>query len=157
LPEQFLLATIHRAENTDETGNLSRILSAFSACGKPIVWPMHPRTRKSLAGNFSLPSNVILCDPVGYLQMLWLTMHSEKVLTDSGGLQKEAYFLGKPCITIRTETEWVETLHDSWNTITGTDPGQIVKAVSAPLPSARRLDAFGDGHAAEKITRLLIS
>jgi UDP-N-acetylglucosamine 2-epimerase len=100
---------------------------------------------------------VTVIDPVGYLQMLWLTLNARKVITDSGGLQKEAYFLGIPCITIRTETEWVETLHDGWNTVTGTDPANILKAVTASGPSSPRHKAFGDGNASEIITRILTS
>ncbi len=157
LPDHFLLATIHRAENTDEPGNLNRILEAFASSGRTIVWPVHPRTRKTLTDSLKLPSNVNAIDPVGYLQMLWLTMNCDKVLTDSGGLQKESYFLGKPCITIRTETEWLETLHDGWNTVTGTDTDRILEAISSTYPSAARHDAFGDGQAAGKITRILTS
>ncbi|MEI7983708.1 MAG: UDP-N-acetylglucosamine 2-epimerase, partial [Bacteroidota bacterium] len=98
-----------------------------------------------------------IIDPVGYLQMLKLTIEAEKILTDSGGLQKEAYFLGKPCITLRTETEWVETLHDNWNIITGSDPDRIVNAVKAPLPSTPTKSVFGNGHAAEIILEKLLS
>jgi UDP-GlcNAc3NAcA epimerase len=153
----FLLATIHRAENTDHVENLVHILEAFASIGGRIILPIHPRTRKSISGKFIIPSNVSVIDPVGYLEMLWLTMNSVKVLTDSGGLQKEAYLLGKPCVTIRTETEWTETVHDGWNVITGTDPAKILEAANAPYPSAPRRDAFGNGKASEIITDLLTS
>ena len=103
------------------------------------------------------PENVIVIAPVGYLEMLKLTLDSVKVLTDSGGLQKEAYFLGKQCITIRTETEWIETLHDGWNTITGTDPDKIRKAIDSQLPTAPQKSAFGNGSAAGKIVEYLES
>jgi UDP-GlcNAc3NAcA epimerase len=151
LPNEYLLATVHRAENTDNINNLKNIFKAFSEAGVPIVLPIHPRTRKSIANNIHISENVHLTDPVGYLQMLYLTMHSSKVLTDSGGLQKEAYFLGKQCITLRTETEWLETVHDNWNIVTGTDPDKIVEAIRADVPSSEQRPSFGDGKAAEAI------
>ncbi len=157
IPKQYLLATIHRAENTDQPENLSHILEAFRKSGKEIVWPIHPRTRKILTKNFAPPSNLQIIDPTGYLQMLKLTMDAEKVLTDSGGLQKEAYFLGTPCITLRTETEWVETVHDGWNTIVGSDPVKIVDAIGLPLPTAGSHSFFGKGNAAEEIINQLIT
>ncbi len=155
LPGPFLLATVHRAENTDNPEILSGILEAFWQTGRPIVLPLHPRTRKVLEHSAAVPANVTIIDPVGYLQMLRLTLDAEKVLTDSGGLQKEAYFLAKPCITLRTETEWVETLHDHWNTVTGTDPERILAAVGLPLPQAPLKPSFGNGKAASEILSLL--
>ena len=118
--------------------------------------PIHPRTRKILQSLVDLPDNIHIIDPVGYLQMLKLTLDATRVLTDSGGLQKEAYFLEKPCITLRTETEWVETLHDHWNIITGSDPEMIWKAVNSELPSAPIRPAFGNGKAAELILQKLL-
>lgn len=147
LPQEFLLATIHRAENTDHPENMKNILLAFEQLSLPVILPVHPRTRKILS-SFSLPKNLLLIDPVGYLNMLSLTLNARKVLTDSGGLQKEAYFLGTPCITLRTETEWVETLHDGWNTVATTDPERILDAISLPLPQRPQSQAFGDGNAA---------
>lgn len=151
----FLLATIHRAENTDHPENLSSILKAFESSGKTIVWPIHPRTRKTIAEKHKLPANVHIIEPVGYLEMLKLTLDADKVLTDSGGLQKEAYFLGTPCVTLRTETEWVETVHDGWNTVTGTDFNKILGAIHLPVPSVPQNQSFGDGKAAETIIRRL--
>ena len=156
IPAQYLLATVHRAENTDNPGNISQIFEAFSGAGYPVVFPVHPRTRKILKTMRAFPKNVIVIDPVGYLEMLKLIMDSTKVLTDSGGLQKEAYFLGKQCITLRTETEWIETVHDGWNTITGTDKEQILAAIRSPLPSAPRKNEFGDGKATEIIVNNLL-
>ncbi len=152
IPQEYLLATIHRAENTDHPENLSNIFLAFSRLNMEIVLPIHPRTRKILQSSFSVPGNVHIIDPVGYLQMMKLTMDSTKVLTDSGGLQKEAYFLKKQCITLRTETEWIETLHDQWNIITGSDPVLIEKAANTGLPAAPQRPGFGNGKAAEIIT-----
>jgi UDP-GlcNAc3NAcA epimerase len=156
LPSSYLLATIHRAENTDNPENLKNIFSAFSRIDTPVVLPVHPRTAGLLKTLISIPSNVIIIEPVGYLEMLWLTMHALKVLTDSGGLQKEAYFLGRQCITMRTETEWVETLHNKWNIVTGPDPEKILNAVNTPVPVAPRRNDFGDGHSASVIAAALM-
>jgi len=136
IPDLYLLATIHRAENTDNPENILNILEAFSNTDYPVIFPVHPRTRKVISSITDLPENVHLIEPVGYMEMLKLTMNAHKVITDSGGLQKEAYFLGKQCITVRTETEWIETLHDDWNIITGAQPGKILKAIHCNLPVA---------------------
>ena len=157
LPDEYLLVTVHRAENTDNTENLKNLFQAFKQSGRPIVLPIHPRTRKIISKTIKVPDNVNIIDPVSYLQMMYLTMHSAKVLTDSGGLQKEAYFLGKQCITLRSETEWVETMHDNWNTITGTDPEKIQEAIRMPAPSASQNLSFGNGKAAEAIVEKLKS
>ncbi|MFH1296660.1 MAG: UDP-N-acetylglucosamine 2-epimerase (non-hydrolyzing) [Bacteroidota bacterium] len=153
LPKDFLLATIHRAENTDHPQQMENILYAIRQLPYPVLLPIHPRTKKMISG-FSLPQNLRLIDPVGYLLMLSLILKATKVLTDSGGLQKEAYFLGTPCITLRTETEWVETLHDGWNTVTSTDPEKIIRAVQLPPPVHPQSQAFGKGDAAEIIVGL---
>jgi UDP-N-acetylglucosamine 2-epimerase len=155
LPRNFLLATIHRAENTDNLNNLKNIFAAFDQTGIPVVLPIHPRTAKLVRTEIKVPSNVQIIEPVGYLEMLWLTMNSAKVLTDSGGLQKEAYFLGRQCITMRTETEWVETMHDGWNIVTGPDTEKIIAAALSPVPSAPRRNDFGDGKSAEIISKTL--
>jgi len=151
LPPAYLLATIHRAENTDNPENLRNIFKALSETGQNVVLPIHPRTARLLRTEVSIPANVMVIDPVGYLEMLYLTMNASKVLTDSGGLQKEAYFLGRQCITMRTETEWVETLHDDWNIVTGPDPGKILRAVGSALPTAPQRQDFGTGKSAEII------
>lgn len=155
LPGQYFLATIHRAENTDNINNLKNIFKAFAESGSFIILPVHPRTKKQISKNIRISENVRIIDPVGYLEMLKLTMNAYKVLTDSGGLQKEAYFLGRPCITLRNETEWLETNHDGWNIITGTDPGKISEAINSSLPTSDRNNEFGDGHAAEAIVERL--
>ena len=112
---------------------------------------------KAIGAIGKFPDNVIVIEPVGYLEMLKLTLDAKKVLTDSGGLQKEAYFLGKQCITLRSETEWIETLHDGWNTITGTDTSKILEAINSPLPNAKQRFDFGDGHSARHIVDSLVS
>jgi UDP-GlcNAc3NAcA epimerase len=157
LPQDYLLATVHRAENTDNINNLKNLFQAFSESRQAIVLPIHPRTRKIIANTIRVHENVHIIDPVGYLQMLFLTMHARKILTDSGGLQKEAYFLGKQCITLRTETEWVETLHDNWNIITGTDPEKILEAIRLTDPTSSQNSSFGNGKAAETIVEKLKS
>ncbi len=153
LPKDFLLATIHRAENTDHPQQMENIMKAIRKLPYPVLLPIHPRTKKIIS-RFSIPPNLHLIEPIGYLMMLSLVLKAKKVLTDSGGLQKEAYFLGTPCITLRTETEWVETLHDGWNTITATDSEKIIRAVQTPLPKHPQSQAFGKGNAAEIIVGL---
>ena len=155
LPEEYYLATVHRPQNTDDPAALGGIFEAFSELPHPVVLPLHPRTKKYL-GQYGIHShNVLLVEPVGYLWMLRLLLECQKALTDSGGLQKEAYLLGKPCVTLRTETEWVETLHDGWNEIVSASRERIVRAALAPMPTAPRRDAFGDGHAAGIIVNTL--
>jgi UDP-GlcNAc3NAcA epimerase len=156
IPEKYLLATIHRAENTDNPENLKNIFLAFSKLDHEIVLPVHPRTGKILQSTTQIPANVHIINPLGYLQMMKLTMDAVKVFTDSGGLQKEAYFLGKQCITLRKETEWVETLHDNWNIIAGCNPESIVKSALTDIPDTPRQPAFGDGKSAEIILEKLL-
>jgi len=156
IPEKYLLATIHRAENTDNIENLETIFLALSKTGLPVVLPIHPRTKKIISDSLSIAPNIMIIEPVGYLEMLKLTMDSFKVITDSGGLQKEAYFLNKQCITIRTETEWIETLHDNWNILTGIDPEKILQAIDAPKQLSKPGNDFGNGRAAEIIVNKLL-
>jgi UDP-N-acetylglucosamine 2-epimerase len=160
----YLLATVHRAENTDNANHLCRILSAFAAIHEPIVFPIHPRTRAKLAelGKVSeqelAQSGVQLIEPVGYLDMVLLEAGARLILTDSGGIQKEAYWLGVPCITLRDETEWVETVDAGWNTLVGADTDRIVQAVECFSPSSADTPhpiLYGDGHTASRIVQLL--
>jgi len=158
-PKGYLLATVHRPYNTDIPENLQNILSAFLEINEPIIFPVHPRTRKILDANFSSlltphPSLKII-GPVGYLDMLILEQNAKVILTDSGGMQKEAYFFGVPCVTIRTETEWVETVGAGWNIVVGAEREKIVKAVRCFKTVNPRPKFYGDGHAAEKIVDIL--
>ena len=130
----FLLATIHRAENTDHPERFKAILDGLSMSPNPVVLPAHPRIRPML-DRLSLPPTVHIIPPVGYAVMLGLVRLASGVVTDSGGLQKEAYWLETPCITVRDETEWVETLHDGWNQLAGADPAVIGSAFGR-LPTA---------------------
>ena len=159
-PKQYRLATLHRAETTD--GGIEavmRIFRAFEQLPQRVVIPIHPRTR-GLAeqaisqGGFT---NIQLIDPVGYLEMLLLTSGACQVLTDSGGLQKEAYFMEVPCVTLRTETEWVETLHGNWNILASLTTEDILQKAlnTVPDPAARDSKPFGDGHASDKIAQIL--
>jgi len=157
VPPRYYLATVHRPQNTDDPANLAAIFSAFAQLPYPVLLPLHPRTRKYLAQYGIQPVNTTLMEPLGYLWNLRLLLGCQSVLTDSGGLQKEAYLLGKPCVTLRTETEWIETLHDGWNEVVSADRERIVAAATQPAPTAPRRDAFGNGHAAEVIIRTILA
>jgi UDP-GlcNAc3NAcA epimerase len=158
----FLLATVHRAYNTDVPENLRSLLSSFAEIGETVVFPVHPRTRQKineLDGTFAGQhgrSDVRMIEPVGYLDMLTLEKHARLILTDSGGMQKEAFFFGVPCVTLRPETEWSETVEAGWNIIAGVEPGEIKRAVTkSDWPAEPPAQAFGDGRAAQKIVALL--
>jgi UDP-N-acetylglucosamine 2-epimerase len=152
----YLLATIHRAENTDDPERLRSIMSAFSKAEEPIVLPLHPRTKKVIeALNMNLPGQIRVVKPVGYLDMVALEKSARVILTDSGGIQKEAYWLGVPCVTLRDETEWVETIEFGWNRLVGADTEEIVRAVLSITKPERHPELYGGGHAAESIVGLL--
>ena len=126
--DSYFLATVHRPANTDAPGRLEQIIRGLGALPAKVVLPVHPRTRAGLQ-EITLPASVELCDAVGYLEMLMLIKGAKAVITDSGGLQKEAYWLGRPCITLREETEWLETLDGGWNQLVGADPEKLHAAV----------------------------
>jgi UDP-N-acetylglucosamine 2-epimerase len=155
---RYVLATVHRAENTDDPSRLRRILSAFETVGEVVVFPVHPRTRRLLGaatGSSHGGGRLRFIDPVGYLDMIRLTSSARLVLTDSGGLQKEAYWLSVPCVTLREETEWVETVAVGWNVLAGSDPERILQAVHTLVPPARHPALYGDGNAAAAIADAL--
>ena len=156
-PGGYLVATVHRAENTDDDARLRRLVDTLGRLGKPVVFPAHPRTRKALEALRVPPaSSVRMIPPLGYLDMLVLTRSAACVLTDSGGLQKEAYWLRVPCVTFRDETEWIETVATGWNVTVGTDPGRIADAVAKlSHPPVDHPDLYGDGKAAELIAATL--
>lgn len=151
--KDYYLATIHRAENTDDPKKLREIFSAFNMLDKPVVLPIHPRTKKLIAGLDMKLDNVTFIKPVGYLMMLYLTANAYRVITDSGGLQKEAYFLKTPCTTLRDQTEWIETLENGWNMLSSIDVNSILGVVNRDLDFIRQTQQqlFGDGKAAEHI------
>ncbi len=155
---KYLLATVHRAANVDDPERLFDILETLSMTGETVIFPSHPRTRKAIkSAKFSLGKNIIFVEPVGYLDMLWLEKNARMILTDSGGVQKEAYWLGVPCITLRNETEWVETVQAGWNFIAGVDRARILSAVqNFPLPSFRP-PLFGAGDASRQIVQYLMN
>ena len=152
-PDGFALATLHRAENTDDPERLRSVLAGIEQSGLEVVLPLHPRTRSRLEGD--LPSRIRILEPVGYLDMLNLEADAEVIVTDSGGVQKEAYFLEKPCVTLRDTTEWTETVEAGWNVLAGWDTELIAEAMRTFRPKGVHPDLFGDGHAAEKIAELL--
>ncbi|MDP9236603.1 MAG: UDP-N-acetylglucosamine 2-epimerase (non-hydrolyzing) [Chloroflexota bacterium] len=152
----YVLATVHRAANTDDPQRLADIIDALALLHEPVVLPMHPRTRAALMGtDIEIEAPVRVIDPVGYLDMLVLEQHARMVLTDSGGVQKEAYLLGVPCVTLRDETEWVETLAGGWNVLAGANAERILAAAKRDRPSGTPPAVFGDGHAAERMVEAL--
>lgn len=155
-PGSYLLATLHRPRNTDDAGRLRAIFQAFENIEDLIIFPAHPRTRRVMGEQAQqVPPNVRLTEPLGYLDMLQLEQQARAILTDSGGVQKEAYFFGVPCITLREETEWIETVRLGWNRLVGADRDQIVAAVRSIRVPVECPPIFGDGHAAENIVALL--
>lgn len=160
-PKDFVVATVHRAENTEEPSRLAIILEALAAIARtlPVVLPLHPRTRARIADGCRIPAGILAIDPVGYLDMTALVRNSRLVATDSGGLQKEAFFHEVPCITLRDETEWVELVELGWNTIVPpVSVEHIVDAAGTVLARgvpARRGSPYGDGTAAAKIVSKL--
>ena len=160
---QYYLATLHRAENTDDPKRLRSILKALDELARkvPVILPLHPRTRKMM-NSYHLSSkfkNVRRIEPVSYLNMLKLERNAKAILTDSGGVQKEAYWFKIPCVTLRNETEWSETVRSGWNKLVGTDPRKIVQEVNQlekTRPAEKRKGIFGDGKASEDIVRKLI-
>ena len=155
-PRTFILCTIHRAENTESPERMRSILDGLEAGGKPVVLPLHPRTRAKLATmTLKMPRNVHVLDPVGYLEMTWLEANSRLILTDSGGVQKEAYFHGKRCVTLRDETEWVELVESGCNTLVGSDAARIAEAINAPADIHVPDGLYGDGETARRILAVL--
>lgn len=157
-PGGYLTVTAHRAENTDDPERLHSILAALAELSsfKQVLFPMHPRTRKSLE---NLPSGALddlrldrLCisEPIPYLDMLFLVRNAFALLTDSGGLQKESYWLHTPCLTLRRETEWVETVETGWNHLVGYEKDKIVESVKSLDIPEEHPTLYGDGHTAEK-------
>jgi UDP-N-acetylglucosamine 2-epimerase (non-hydrolysing) len=154
---RYRLATVHRAENTDDPARLAAIMRALGDLGD-VVLPCHPRTEKMLknAGLYEeAEKRIRLIPPVGYLEMLALEAGAKQILTDSGGVQKEAYVLGVPCITMRETTEWVETVQDGWNILVGSDCDEIVRAARDFAPEKERSDVFGKGEAARAIAAVI--
>ncbi|MBN2604052.1 MAG: UDP-N-acetylglucosamine 2-epimerase (non-hydrolyzing) [Candidatus Thermoplasmatota archaeon] len=158
--KDYILLTLHRAQNTDSSANMTNIVNALVHCKKNIIFPVHPRTKKyldeyGLMGKLSDAGNLRLIAPISYLDMIMLEKHAEKIVTDSGGVQKEAYFFKVPCITMRGETEWVETVQDGWNILVGADYESIVMAIRDFNPSTEQHQHYGDGTASHNICSIL--
>ena len=169
-PQGYLLATVHRAENTDDPDRLGNIMVALSEIAEKetVVLPLHPRTKKILEDNKILPltphpslltpnaSRLMILDPVGYFDNIALEKSARLLLTDSGGMQKEAYWLMVPCITLRDETEWVETVENGWNILTGADNDRIIEAVRSFKAPISHPPLYGDGKAAAHCLKALL-
>jgi len=155
--KQYHVLTIHRPGNTDNRTNLKNIFGAIGETDLPVVFPVHPRTKmflKEYGMLNSLPRNITVTEPLGYLDMLKLMRHAYKILTDSGGIQKEEYLLGVPCITLRENTEWVETVQAGWNVMVGADRQKILNAINNFNPETDCIDLFGR-FAAKKIAVII--
>jgi UDP-N-acetylglucosamine 2-epimerase len=155
--DPYVLATVHRNYNTDDPGRLAAVLACLAAVPARVVLPLHPRTRARIA-DFGLrtPANVELRAPVTYTAMLALERDAQAVVTDSGGVQREAYFWGVRCITLREETEWTETVESGWNVLAGAQPELVAEAFARDLP-AERPPLFGDGRAAHAIADAVVA
>lgn len=152
----YILSTIHRAENTNSRERMENIVGALNESNEKIILPLHPRTINYLKEyDLKFEDNIKVIDPIGYLDMLILLNNSKKILTDSGGIQKEAYFLGIPCITMRDETEWVETVEHGWNVLVGADYKEIKNAMNSFSGGVGKPECFGDGKASEKIVAII--
>jgi UDP-GlcNAc3NAcA epimerase len=159
--KKYYLATIHRAENTDTPDNIASILKALEKLDEIVILPLHPRTRKKLVDyghSIDSISNIRFIEPLGYLDMLNLQQNSRLILTDSGGIQKEAYWLEVPCITLRRETEWIETVEAKANILVGADTEKILEAVSIFEGHFFKFvtsPIYGDGQASRKIVDVI--
>lgn len=157
--KEYFVVTIHRASNTDDKKNLNNIVEALLEVEETVIFPVHPRTKKflieyGLYDKLCSRASIKLIDPLGYLDFLKLMNHAKKIITDSGGIQKEAYILKVPCITLRENTEWIETIQDGWNVLTGPDKRKIIKMIDEFYPVNIQKDAFGLG-ASRKIVEII--
>jgi len=163
VPGEYILATIHRSENTDDPEVLINIMKGLCDLAREIavVMPLHPRLRKSLElfgfwEYLERAEGLLLLDPLPYIEFVCMERHARGIVTDSGGVQKEAYFLGVPCFTLRNETEWEETVDSGWNMLLGNQPSEIRKAVlNTERPVRKEQASFGDGRAAETILKVI--
>jgi UDP-GlcNAc3NAcA epimerase len=156
-PRTYIVATVHREANV-RPDRLARITGGLSRLPEPVVFPVHPRTRAALASNrLLLAPHIRLLDPLGYLDFAALASQARAIVTDSGGLQKEAYWYGVPCVTMRPSTEWADTVELGANTLVDDDPDRIVAAVSDARMPDHRPPLYGDGHASERIASLIVT
>jgi UDP-N-acetylglucosamine 2-epimerase (non-hydrolysing) len=157
VPDEYVLATVHRAANTDDEDRLAAIVEGLAAAPLPVVLPAHPRTAAALerSDRVTVPDAVDVIDPVGYLDFVRLLDGAERVATDSGGVQKEAFYLDTPCVTLRAETEWIETVEAGWNVLVGADADAIARNLRRRFEVAGKPRPYGDGDAAERIVDAL--
>jgi UDP-N-acetylglucosamine 2-epimerase (non-hydrolysing)/UDP-GlcNAc3NAcA epimerase len=158
-PGGYLLATAHRAGNVDDRRRLERLVELLLAMPLPVLFAIHPRTRRrleeaGLLARLTGGAQVIVAPPLGYVETAALLCHARAVLTDSGGLQKEAYLAGVPCLTLRSSTEWTETVEHGWNVLVDLDAAAALAALERPTPAARP-PLYGDGHAGERVLTAL--
>jgi len=156
----YYLATVHRAATSDNRERLASVIEAFAALDRPVLWAVHPRTQKNLKelgliAQLDSAATIRIIPPLAYMDTVALLEGAHMLLTDSGGMQKEAYFFGVPCVTLREETEWTETVELGWNRLAGTDADRIADAVNRADRPDSRPDVYGDGHAAEAIVEAL--
>ena len=149
--EAFNLLTLHRNYNVDDTAILEHILSQLGDLGEKIIFPVHPRTRKMLANSYKASENIQMTEPVGYLDFIALENAANKIITDSGGIQKEAYLLKKPCITLRTETEWIETVREKWNLLINPSDKKIAAKIASFTTPKKQKEVFG-----KNVTRKMV-
>lgn len=156
--DKWYLSTVHRAENTDTIEKVRKILKTFEKFDAPVILPAHPRTCKMIEqiNEEEHLQNTICVEPIGYLEMLYFTKNAVKVVTDSGGLQKEAYILDTPCVTLREQTEWVETLNGNRNVLAHIDEADILDKINNTVISKEKEDYYGAGDAAEKLVKVIM-
>ena len=155
----YAVATVHRASNTADLASFGRVIGGLQRLPMPVIFPVHPRTAAlaqtlGLHGATAAAGNIIAIEPLSYMDMIGLMSHARVIVTDSGGIQKEAMMLGVPCVTLRDTTEWPETVAGGWNRLVGTDPNAIEKAASEPPPTGEPPQCYGDGRSAERIAAL---
>jgi UDP-N-acetylglucosamine 2-epimerase len=155
IPGSYAVATIHRPANTDNQANFRSILEGMKLLDFPVIFPAHPRTLP--LARCAVQGNVTICEPLPYADMIALEAHARVILTDSGGIQKEALVLRVPCVTLRTETEWVETLESGWNVLVGADSSLIARYAARGRPSKEPAEHYGDGKTAKRIVDILLS
>lgn len=155
-PEEYYILTLHRPYNVDDPVKLGSILNNLKGCKYPIIFPVHPRTRKNINEKYLVNwENFSFIEPLGYLDFLMLLANSRKIITDSGGIQKEAYILKKPCITLRPETEWIETTKDGWNLLLDGEKSGICKVIDDFHPQKRQSNVFGENVADRMIEEII--
>ena len=142
--KEYNLLTLHRNYNVDDPAILEHLLNGLGELEEKVIFPVHPRTRKMLPGSYRLPGNIEMVEPQGYLDFIVLENYAKRILTDSGGIQKEAYILRKPCITLRTETEWVETIEEGWNLLINPTDNGIASKINNFSPPVKQNEVFGN-------------